>query len=204
VECPKGAISFELREAEEYSRPEETESTSEQVLPCGCPGSAVIDMRADKMGPFTPESAETAIVDMNSQLANWPIQLKLIPVDAPYLQGAPLVLAADCTGFAIPCFQQTFLKGGKSLLLVGCPKLDDADYYREKLVQILKSNETPQLTVVTMEVPCCKGLWRLTEAAVTEAGQDIDLIKVVVSIEGNIKERETIKYRYKSNKKEGY
>ena len=81
----------------------------------------------------------------------------------------------------------------------GVDKLDDANLYEEKLSQILKNNKTPQLTVVIMEVPCCSGLWRLAEAAVDEVGMDIDLIKVVISIDGNIKLKETIKYRYKSN-----
>ena len=201
-ECPKGAISFEMREAEAYLDPDKSDSAeTKKTLPCGCPGSSVVDMRTDSTKASLAIGAKKADTGagMISELVNWPIQLKLVPVDAPYLRRAPLVLAADCTGFALPGFQQAFLEGGKSMLLVGCPKLDDANLYEEKLSQILKNNKTPQLTVVIMEVPCCSGLWRLAEAAVDEVGMDIDLIKVVISIDGNIKLKETIKYRYKSN-----
>ena len=201
-ECPKGAISFEMSEVEEYLGPDEGKGApGDRVLPCGCPGSAVVDMRIDRTKAALAVTANKVDQDagMISQLANWPIQLKLVPVDAPYLRETPIVLAADCTGFALPGFQQAFLESGKSMLLIGCPKLDDANLYEEKLSQILKNNKTPQLTVVIMEVPCCSGLWRLAEAAVDEVGIDIDLIKVVISIDGNIKLKETIKYRYKSN-----
>jgi len=197
-ECPKGAISFEMREAEEYTKAAEEPGHGENLLPCGCPGSNVMDIR-HKGNKGMSESLEQGVANGNSRLLNWPIQLKLLPVNAPYLKGNSIVLAADCTGFSLYSFQKMILKDDEKVLLIGCPKLDDAELYRQKLAQIFKVNQTPEITVVIMEVPCCGGLWRIAESAANEVNRDIVLNKIVIGIDGNIKNKETIKYRYKSN-----
>jgi NAD-dependent dihydropyrimidine dehydrogenase PreA subunit len=197
-ECPKGAISFEFREAEEYTRDTEEPSHGKNLLPCGCPGSNVMDI-SHKGNKGMSESLEQGVADDNSRLLNWPIQLKLLPVNAPYLKGSSIVLAADCTGFSLYSFQKTILKDDEKVLLIGCPKLDDAELYRQKLAQIFEVNQTPEITVVIMEVPCCGGLWRIAESVASEVNRDIALNKIVIGIDGNIKDKETIKYRYKSN-----
>lgn len=197
-ECPKGAISFELREAEEYTKVTEKPSHGKNLLPCGCPGSNVMDIRHNGNKGMS-ESLEQGVVDDNSRLLNWPIQLKLLPVNAPYLKGSSIVLAADCTGFSLYSFQKTIFEDDERILLIGCPKLDDAELYRQKLAQIFEVNQTPQITVVIMEVPCCGGLWRIAEFVASEVNRDIVLNKIVIGIDGNIKDKETIKYRYKAN-----
>jgi len=197
-ECPKGAISFELREAEEYTKVTEKPSHGKNLLPCGCPGSNVMDIRHNGNKGMS-ESLEQGVVDDNSRLLNWPIQLKLLPVNAPYLKGSSIVLAADCTGFSLYSFQKTIFEDDERILLIGCPKLDDTELYRQKLAQIFEVNQTPQITVVIMEVSCCGGLWRIAESVASEVNRDIVLNKIVIGIDGNIKDKETIKYRYKAN-----
>lgn len=197
-ECPKGAISFELREAEEYTKVTEESSHGKNLLPCGCPGSNVMDIRYNGNKGMS-ESLEQGVADDSSRLLNWPIQLKLLPVNAPYLKGSSIVLAADCTGFSLYSFQKTIFEDDERVLLIGCPKLDDAELYRQKLAQIFEVNQTPQITVVIMEVPCCGGLWRIAESVASEVNRDIVLNKIVIGIDGNIKDKETIKYRYKAN-----
>lgn len=197
-ECPKGAISFELREAEEYTRVTEEPSHGKNLLPCGCPGSNVMDIRHNGNKGMS-ESLEQGVANDNSRLLNWPIQLKLLPVNAPYLKGSSIVLAADCTGFSLYSFQKTIFEDDERVLLIGCPKLDDAELYRQKLAQIFEVNQTPLITVVIMEVPCCGELWRIAESVASEVNRDIALNKIVIGIDGNIKDKETIKYRYKAN-----
>jgi len=202
-ECPNDAITIDEREAEEFDEksvmlhlahleershevaPAPSESES---LPCGCPGSAVREINRSEEESFT-DRVPTA-EDVPSQLSNWPVQMHLVPVNAPYLQGADVLLAADCTPFALADFQRKLLKD--RILLVGCPKLDDADFYSRKLAEILRQNDIASLTVVYMEVPCCFGLVALARQALEDSGVDIPLTIIKVGIRGDILEEEKL------------
>jgi hypothetical protein len=116
------------------------------------------------------------------------VQLKLVPVDAPYFDGADLLLAADCAPFAVANFHGQFLQGKK--LLIGCPKLDDAQFYAEKLTEILQRNDINSLTIVHREVPCCGGLVAVADRALAASGKEIDVEDVTVSIRGRVKSRQ--------------
>jgi len=191
-ECPRGAITIERREAaaydEEAVRKAQEETLSEKSLPCGCPGTMA---RSLKEVPLPDLCEETAAV---SRLANWPVQLALVPVSAPYLKGASLVLAADCTAFACPDFHGRFLEG--KILLMGCPKLDDAVSYEEKIGAILSENGIEKVEVVFMEVPCCGGLARLVQSAIERARVSVSLTLTKVGIHGAVLGKETIRYRF--------
>src|SRR4030043_371906 len=126
-----------------------------------------------------------------SQLSQWPVQLKLVPVDPPYFQDADLLVAADCVPFAYPDFHQDFLK--EKAVVVGCPKLDDIQFYKEKLTEIFKTNSIKSVTVPYMEVPCCFGLVKVTEDAIAASGKNIPLKKVKIGIRGDIKPEEEIR-----------
>ncbi|UCG70646.1 MAG: hypothetical protein JSV09_06415 [Thermoplasmata archaeon] len=121
-----------------------------------------------------------------SQLKQWPVQIMLVPPSAPYLKGADLLIAADCVPFAYPDFHEDFLK--EKVLLVGCPKLDDAEYYKEKITKILKENHVTSVTVVHMEVPCCFGMVNILKAAIEALGKDIPYSETTISVKGDIKE----------------
>jgi hypothetical protein len=126
-----------------------------------------------------------------SQLTQWPVQLKLVPVNAPYFQDADLLIAADCVPFAYANFHQDFLKG--KAVVVGCPKLDDIQLYKEKLTEIFKTNSIKSVTVPYMEVPCCFGLVKVTEDAIAASGKNIPLKKVKIGIRGDIKPQEEVR-----------
>ncbi len=155
--------------------PEEKEAP----LPCGCPGSQVRVLK-----PAPGAAASEPVVE--SRLSNWPVQLTLVPVAAPYFKDADLLIAADCCGFASPDFHQRFLAG--KVLLVGCPKLDDADFYQEKLTNIFKNNSIRSVTCVHMEVPCCYGLVSVVRQAIKGSGKDIPFQEITLGIDGRIKE----------------
>ncbi len=193
-ECPRGAISFETREADSYDEEAvERKQVQQGSLPCGCPGT-VLRSLAQEENDFSDEAAVAPVEPALSMLSNWPIQLRLVPANAPYLKGADVLLAADCTAASIPDFHGRFLKC--KVLLMGCPKLDDAEAYRKKLTDMVRANGIKSLHVVIMEVPCCGGLARLAEGAVEEARKSIDLKKTVVGIRGNVLEEETLRYRF--------
>lgn len=175
--CPTGAITFEEREAPAYDHAAVLASQAAQgkVHHGGCPGSMSRSIHTSTKP--VPEG------ELPSQLRQWPVQLKLLPVNAPYFDGADLLVAADCTAFAYGAFHRDFIQG--KVVAVGCPKLDEGDY-AEKLTAILKSNNIKTVTVARMEVPCCGGLQRAVESAVASCGKDIPLRTVVVGIEGNI------------------
>ena len=130
-----------------------------------------------------PEPAEEDMPVLRSQLSQWPVQIKLVPVNAPYFDGAKLLIAADCTAYAYANFHQKFIRG--HITLVGCPKLDDVDY-SEKLTQIIRENNIQSVTVVRMEVPCCGGLERDAKVALQNSGKFIPWQVVTISIDGNI------------------
>ncbi|MFH0859846.1 MAG: 4Fe-4S binding protein [Candidatus Altiarchaeota archaeon] len=144
----------------------------------GCPGSRTIDMRGDR-----PKAQSD--VELQSELGQWPVQFHLVPVNAPYFDNADLLVAADCVPFAYADFHREFLRG--KALLIGCPKLDDAQFYTEKLTQILKGNNIKSISVVNMEVPCCFGLQRLVEEAIKASGKVIPFRQTIISIDGRKK-----------------
>jgi hypothetical protein len=124
-------------------------------------------------------------VSRPSQLSQWPVQIMLVPPFAPYLSGADLLVAADCVPFAYADFHDELLRGKK--LLVGCPKLDNADYYVEKLTKVFEQNDIKSVTVAIMEVPCCFGMMNIINAAVSASGKDIPVESVTIGINGDVK-----------------
>lgn len=154
-------------------------------LPCGCPETMVRDLGKNPRGAEPAERRKTGVV---RRLRNWPIQLRLVPITAPYLRGARLLLAADCTAFAFPGFHSELLED--KLLLVGCPKLDDASFYREKLASVIAENQVREITVVHMEVPCCFGLLSLARRAVEDAGTATRITAVRLGVNGEVLARE--------------
>jgi hypothetical protein len=146
-----------------------------------CPGSVARTLR--------PAARAIAAEDSGgcpSQLANWPVQLNLAPVKAPYFEGAKLLIAADCVPFALPDFHSRFLAG--RTLLIGCPKLDDAAFYHQKLAEIFRQNDIKSVEVAFMEVPCCFGLVQLVKSALEDSGKEISLTLTRVGIRGNAEE----------------
>ena len=179
--CPTGAISFVEREAAAYDEAAVLAAKAEKAgtLPCGCPGTQARAMQ------HTREDA-TVCGPQSSQLRQWPVQIKLVPVNAPWLDGAKLLVAADCTAYAYAGFHQDFIRG--HITLVGCPKLDGVDY-SEKLGDILKNNDIRSVTVVRMEVPCCGGLENAVKKALQNSGRLIPWNVVTISTDGRILDR---------------
>lgn len=180
--CPTGAITFVEREAAEYNEAAVKASKAEKsggTLPCGCPGthSKRIE-RHDR-----PECGEESHVHARSMLSQWPVQIKLVPVNAPYFDGARLLVAADCTAYAYGAFHEDFIKN--HITLVGCPKLDSVDY-SEKLTEIIRTNDIKSVTVVRMEVPCCGGLENAVKKALQASGKFIPWQVVTISTDGRI------------------
>lgn len=159
--CPTGAISFDEREAPAYNE------------------KAVKENQAGKSAKAVP----TISYPQPSRLVQWPCQIKLVPPNAPYFDGADLLIAADCTAYAYASFHEHFMKD--HITLIGCPKLDAVDY-AEKLAAILAYNRIKSLTVVRMEVPCCGGLTYAVERAVRACGKEISLKVITISTEGKI------------------
>ncbi len=182
--CPVDAISFEQREAPAYDEAAvlaaKAQKTS-QPLPCGCPGMQVKALGEEKKDIPAPLSAPA-----RSQLSQWPVQIRLVPVNAPYFNGADLLIAADCTAYAYGNFHNDFIRG--RITLIGCPKLDQTDY-AEKLTAILANNDIRSLTVVRMEVPCCGGIENATKRALQESGKFIPWQVVTIASDGRIVKR---------------
>lgn len=186
-ECPTGAISFEEREAPAYDEKavkeaQEKAFVKNQAAPkhMGCPGAKSMQIQR-------PAAPETGIPAPNpgqmSALRNWPVQIKLAPVNAPYFNGAKLLIAADCTAYAYASFHQDFIRN--KLTLIGCPKLDQVDY-SEKLTAIIQGNDIQSVTIVRMEVPCCGGLEMAAKKALQNSGKFIPWQVVTISIDGKI------------------
>lgn len=148
--------------------------------PCGCPGSKVSDSRKSGKGEKGGDSPDSKHV---SRLETWPVQLKLVPAFAPFLNGADILIAADCVPFAYADFHEDLLKG--KILLVGCPKLDDVAYYKEKIAQIISNNDIKSITHAHMEVPCCFGLLPAIKDAIARSGKKIPFSDVTISIKGD-------------------
>lgn len=179
--CPTGAITFEEREAPAYNEAAVLAAKKEQApLPCGCPGSQARALHRE------PCAAPAAQASAASQLSQWPVQIKLIPVRAPYLDGAKLLVAADCAAYAYGNFHNEFIRG--HVTLIGCPKLDEGDY-AEKLTQIIAGNEIKSVTVARMEVPCCGGIEHAVKRALQASGKLIPWNVVTISTDGRILDR---------------
>ncbi|MBS7361949.1 MAG: ferredoxin, partial [Oscillospiraceae bacterium] len=146
-------------------------------LPCGCPGTESRAIRRDTPIQAQTESAAT------SRLSQWPCQIKLVPINAPYFDNANLLIAADCTAYAYGSFHNDFIRG--RITLIGCPKLDDGDY-TEKLTQIIANNNIKSVTVVRMEVPCCAGIENAAKRALQASGKFIPWQVVTFSTDGRI------------------
>ena len=175
--CPTGAITFEEREAAPYDAAavQAKREEKENALPCGCPGTAARAIQR----PETPAPAGEA----PSELRQWPVQIQLVNVHAPYLDGADLLVAADCTAYAYGDFHRRFIRG--RVALVGCSKLDSVDY-SEKLTQILRENDIRSVTVVRMEVPCCGGMEFAVKKAIQNSGKFLPWHVVTISAQGEI------------------
>lgn len=187
-ECPTGAIVIEERETVAYdeeavkkhmspNKPQPPEAT----IPCGCPGTQA-KLLVKKQPQATPVLSGE---NLQSQLSQWPCQLKLVPVNAPYLDNAHLLIAADCTAFAYPNIHQKFMRN--KITLIGCPKLDDIDY-SEKLTAILQQHELKSVTILKMEVPCCGGILQAVKKALANCGKMIPWNVVTISTDGRILE----------------
>ena len=198
-ECPVGALTIEEREAPAYDQAgvvnhltnigSLTHSSSHgTTLPTpqgfqGCPGSMARSLHPASSTPTACPGSTPVAQFPAAALGNWPVQLSLVPVTAPYLDRASLLIAADCTAFAFPDFHRRFLKG--KVALIGCPKLDDVDYAK-KLTEIFKNNDIKSVTVTRMEVPCCGGLEFAVRTALADCGKMIPWQVVTISTEGEI------------------
>ena len=150
-------------------------------LPCGCPGTAVQDLRGEKT--CATENSKTS-ARAESQLRQWPVQIMLVPPSAPYLKDADLLIAADCVPFSYANFHEDFIKD--HIILVGCPKLDNLDYYTNKFTDMFKENDIHSLTYVKMEVPCCSGMATALESAMEAAGKKVPFKVITINIKGEI------------------
>ena len=178
--CPTGAITFEEREAPAYD--EEAVLLAKQqkesgILPCGCPGTQAKEIKRENSVCSVPN------YNINSQLTQWPVQIKLLPVKAQYFEGANLLIAADCTAYAYGNFHNEFIRN--HITLIGCPKLDEGEY-TEKLIEIIKNNNIKSVTVVRMEVPCCGGIEYAAKRALQISGKFIPWRVVTISTDGKI------------------
>ena len=181
--CPTGAIAFVEREALEYNEEAVKKNMKQKQmgnLPCGCPGTNAKAIVRDAQPTLEGRQAQDAGV---SQLNQWPVQIKLVPVNAPYFDNAKLLIAADCAAYAYANFHEDFIKG--KITLIGCPKLDEGDY-AEKLTEILRNNDIKSVTVVRMEVPCCGGIENAVVRALQNCGKMIQWQVVTISTDGKI------------------
>jgi len=177
-ECPQGAISIEEREAEAFDEKAVESHLHREASHSGCPSAGVLEF-GDSKSDVVEE------VSLRSELTHWPVQLKLVPPTAPYLKDAHLLVCADCVPFVYASFHQKLLKG--RIVLMGCPMLDDPEFYVQKATEIFKVNDPKSVTVAHVEVPCCFGLKRIVEEALKKSGKDVPLKEVVVGIKGDLK-----------------
>lgn len=173
-----GATNY-LKDALDYLKDKRIKvSLEDSSKPCVCSGSQAREFKLTK----EPIEKHAGTADLVSELSNWPVQIKLVPEGAPYFNGADLLIAADCVPFSYAGFHQDLLKD--KILMIGCPKLDDAEFYQEKLTRILKNNNIRSVTCAHMEVPCCFGLVSLVRAALDAADKQIPFKDIIVSIKG--------------------
>lgn len=203
--CPTGAITFEEREAPEYDEAAVKINKMMKELHAGggCPGAQVAQFsgaqgdsaqgadhapedpatNSDRATASAQPAAQPAGAKPVSRLAQWPCQIKLVPIQAPFFEGAKLLIAADCTAFAYAALHEDYMKG--RVTIIGCPKLDDVDY-TDKLTQIIALNDIREVTIVRMEVPCCGGLQRAAENALKASGKFIPWQVVTISRDGRV------------------
>jgi Pyruvate/2-oxoacid:ferredoxin oxidoreductase delta subunit len=203
--CPQDAITIEQRDAAEFdekavhehlkisqntTNPERQRRDDSAPAPVfsGCPGMMARTLKARNVSDGIVSAAATSPVE--SQLAQWPVQLKLVSPMAPYFADSNLLLAADCVPFAMGDFHQTLLKDRS--IAIFCPKLDDCTPYVDKLALIIQHNNLRSLTVVHMEVPCCSGLLRTADAAIAKSGIKLDYEDITISLDGKIKNRSNV------------
>jgi len=182
--CPAGAIGFEEREAagfDEIAAKKNILSKQGEKPPFVCPGTQSRAIRRENQSGS--DSAEYRGVENRSRLSQWPVQIKLVPINAPYFDNANLLIAADCAAYAHGDFHSRFMKN--RITLIGCPKLDEGDY-SEKLTAIIKSNDIKSVTVVRMEVPCCGGIENAVKKALQNSGKFIPWQVVTISTDGEI------------------
>jgi ferredoxin len=192
-ECPNDALKIIEREAEEFDEEAvseyleekgERDRPAEPVQAFRCPSSQIQTFIPARPGPSSgKKDSETGSA---SSLSHWPVQINLVPPSAPFLKGADLLVAADCTPFAYPRFHEDFLKG--KVLMVGCPKFDNVEAYIQKFTEIFQKAGIKSITSLTMEVPCCSGLPAILKRAMKAAGKEIPMEEVVVSTQGEILE----------------
>ncbi|WP_298735872.1 4Fe-4S binding protein [uncultured Subdoligranulum sp.] len=187
--CPTGAITFVEREAAPYDEAAVLAAKQRKMQAAGgCPGSAAHTLRGGCPGSQAKVlsgavEAPAAPTAAPSRLRQWPVQIKLVPIEAPFFDGAKLLIAADCTAYAYAAFHERFIRG--RITLVGCPKLDSVDY-SEKLTEILRRNDIREVTVVRMEVPCCGGLEQAAKRALQASGKFLPWQVVTISTDGRI------------------
>ena len=199
--CPMNAISFEVRDAAAYDEaavqkakmseasapdaPHRGTNNAKAPLPCGCPGmnSKRIERPHPQTAPNDTACNLTESIAPVSRLSQWPVQIKLVPVNAPYFDGANLLIAADCTAYAYGRFHEDFIKN--RITLIGCPKLDEGDY-ADKLTAIITNNNIKSVTIVRMEVPCCGGIEQAAKRALQAGGKFIPWRVVTVTTDGQL------------------
>ena len=182
--CPTNAITFEEREVPAYNEAAvlaAKEQKKQEKLPCGCPGTQSKEIKRENCDCSVAEHTVT------SQLTQWPVQIKLVPVQAPYFAEANLLIAADCTAYAYGNFHNEFIRN--RITLIGCPKLDEGDY-TNKLTEIIMNNSIQSITVVRMEVPCCGGIEQAAKRAIKLSGKTIPWRVVVITTDGKIRKQE--------------
>ena len=182
--CPVDAISFEEREAPAYDEEAVRQAKMAKFgvkQPCGCPGSQARTLERQA----APTASVPAGVGAQSQLMQWPVQIKLVPVKAPYFDGANLLIAADCAAYAYGNFHNEFIRN--RITIIGCPKLDEGDY-GEKLTAIIRSNDIKSVTIVRMEVPCCGGIENAARRALQASGKFIPWQVVTITTDGRIRD----------------
>lgn len=187
-ECPTGAMTIEEREAEAFDeaavQKKLTKAPDSEVpnLACGCPGNSAKLINHESSGCSNTEKT----VAIESQLNQWPCQIKLVPVNAPYFDNARLLIAADCTAFAYANIHNDFMQ--HKITLIGCPKLDGVNY-ADKLTAIFQTHEIQSVEVLRMSVPCCGGIVRMVEQALADSGKVIPCSVVTISTDGKVVER---------------
>ena len=187
--CPQDAITIEQREADEFDEQATKTHLAEKESPQQksdfvCPGTMARKLRDEA------EPGKAGDVAAASQLGQWPVQLKLVSPQAPYFSSADLLLVADCVPFAMGDFHDKFLKNHS--IVIGCPKLDDSQFYIEKLAQIVEMNNLNSLTIIHMEVPCCSGLTHIAKQAIAKSQTGMRFEDVTISLKGNVIKTETI------------
>lgn len=191
-ECPQGALQIVERVAEEFDEEaveahltgqKAQQKPQEKTMPCGCPSTRI---QSFSPCPSAQIKAQPDAGDQPSALSHWPVQIRLIPPNAPFLKGADVLVAADCVPVALPGLHQDFLRG--RVVMIGCPKFDDADAYIHKFEAVFKTSGIKSMTTVVMEVPCCSGLPMMVLKGREKAGSRLPVTQVVISTRGKVLE----------------